>query len=163
VNKWRVLVAGTALIALVVLAGCASAPAPTDSGAGSTMPAAEPGDQPVDLAGTSWSCYEFKVSGAPQTVPEDVPITAEFSADGKMSGNSGVNTYSTSYTTSGNGITISDQIVSTKMAGPEEAMTLESNYLLSLPTAVTYNVDEKGDLILLGAADDMVARYRPAQ
>jgi heat shock protein HslJ len=49
------------------------------------------------------------------------------------------------------------------MAGSQEAMDQESNYLLALPTAVSYNVLEKGDLVLLNQAGGMVARYNPAQ
>ena len=103
------------------------------------------------------------MAGAPQTVPEDTPITAEFAADGTLSGKSGVNTYNTKYVTDGENMTIGPEIASTKMAGPEEAMNLETNYLTTLPTTTTYNITGDGDLVLLGSAGSAIARYRPAE
>jgi heat shock protein HslJ len=149
--------AAVSLVAsLLVIGGCTPAAQPSE-------PAAKPAAEVPSLADTSWSCYEFSVAGSPQTAIESVPITAKFGADGTLSGNAGVNTYSTTYKTDGNKITIDPQIVTTKMAGSQEAMDQESNYLLALPTAVSYNVLEKGDLVLLNQAGGMVARYNPAQ
>ena len=156
-NRTR-LIATFVLAALVALAlvGCGSSE-PTD--AGGTQPVAEPGGT---LEGTSWNCIEFKVNDAPQTVPADAPITAEFSAEGALSGSAGVNTYNTTYETDGGGITISDQIATTMMAGPEDAMARESAYLTVLPTAVSYQIDDKsGELVLFGPADNTIARYTP--
>ena len=143
------------LIASLLLLGGCSQPA---------EPASEPAATADQLVDVAWNCYEFKVSGAPQTVPETPPITAEFKADGTLSGSSGVNTYSTTYTTDGDKITISDKIVSTMMAGPEEDMMRETDYLVTLPTAVSFNITNDGDLVLLGPAGSAVARYnRPAE
>jgi heat shock protein HslJ len=150
------------LIALLLLVGGCSQPA--EPAGESTVPAGsgQP-DQADKLVGVTWNCFEFKVAGAPQTVPADTPITAEFAADGALSGKSAVNTYNTTYTTDGDGMTIGPEIASTKMAGPEEAMNLESNYLTTLPTTVRYNILNSGELVLLDAADSAVARYRPAE
>ena len=159
-------IAGALVIALLLVgaAGCSSQP--TTSPDQATQPAGGAQgatDQADKLVGVTWSCYEFKVAGAPQTVPEDTPITAEFGADGTLSGKSGVNTYNTTYTTDADSMTIGPDIATTKMAGPEAAMTMESNYLTTLPTTVRYNIVENGDLVLLDAADAAVARYRPGQ
>ena len=156
-------VVGLVAALIFVLVGCSPAeePTTTDSGAGGTQPA---GQEAVPLEGTSWNCIEFKVNDAPVTVPADAPITAQFGADGTLSGSSGVNTYSTGYTTSGTGITIDSAIVTTKMAGPEDAMARETSYLTVLPTAVSYQVDDKnGQLVLFGPADNTIARYTPAE
>jgi heat shock protein HslJ len=150
------------LIALLLLVGgCAGSSEPTGE---STVPAGsgQP-DQADKLVGVTWNCFEFKVAGAPQTVPADTPVTAVFAADGTLSGSSGVNTYNTTYTTDGDGMTIGPDIASTKMAGPEAAMNLETNYLVTLPTTVRYNILDSGELVLLDAADAAVARYRPAE
>jgi len=156
-------IAGILLVGLLLMAlvGCSQAAEPAGD---ATVPAgsAQP-DQAEQLVGVTWNCFEFKVAGAPQTVPEGTPITAVFAADGTLSGNSGVNTYNTTYKTDGDGMTIASEIASTKMAGPEEAMNMESNYLVTLPTTVRYNILDSGELVLLDAADAAVARYRPAE
>ncbi len=142
------------IVLLLMLGGCSQ---PAEPATEPTQPAAT-ADQ---LVGVTWNCFEFNVADSPQTVPESPPITAEFKADGTLSGNSGVNTYSTTYTTDGDKITISDKIVSTMMAGPEADMKRESDYLVTLPTAVRFNFSKDGGLILLGPADNAIARYNP--
>lgn len=120
---------------------------------------------PPDLAGTSWTALTYTVGGTPQTVLADFPITAEFSADGKLSGNSGVNTYSTTYKQDGASLTVDEAIATTKMAGPDEAMKQESDYLTTLKTVESFLIDEKngGQLVLMGPAQNPIARYNPAQ
>jgi len=150
VNRLRMVAAGALIVAMLMIAGC--------SGEGTTAES-----EPVaDLAGTSWNCYEFAVGASPQPVLSTAPITAEFSTDGTLSGSSGVNTYSTTFTTEGTTLTIAEPIAATMMAGPEDAMRQESNYLLTLPTAQSYNIRDD-ELILFGPADNMIARYRPAE
>lgn len=145
-------------LAATVLVGCGSSE-PTD--AGSTQPVAEPGGT---LEGTSWNCIQFKVNDASITVPAETPITAQFSADGALSGSGGVNTYNTTYETDGGSITIGDQIATTMMAGEEDAMNREADYLAVLPTAVSYQIDgSSGELVLFGPADNTIARYTPAE
>lgn len=153
-----ILLVGVLLVALV---GCSQ---PAEPAGDSTVPAGsgQP-DQADKLVGVKWNCFEVIVSDSPQTVPEGTPITAEFAADGTLSGSSGVNTYNTTYKTDGDGMTIGPEIASTKMAGPEEAMNLEADYLVTLPTTVRYNILDSGELVLLNAADAAVARYRPAE
>ena len=153
------LVTAFVLMALLALfaVGCAGSQPAEDTTA--TQPVTE---APPALEGTSWNCIEFKVNDAPITVPADAPITADFSTDGKLSGSSGVNTYNTTYETDGGGITISAEIATTMMAGPEDAMMRETDYLTVLPTAVSYQIDDKnGQLVLFGPADNTIARYTP--
>jgi heat shock protein HslJ len=66
-------------------------------------------------------------------------ITAVFGEDGSLSGSAGVNTYNSDYTTSGSTIEIGP-IMTTKMAGPQELMDQESQYLDALEAATTYSV-----------------------
>jgi heat shock protein HslJ len=142
------------MVALLAVGGCAS---PTEP--------AEEGEQPteaLELVGTKWNCYEFKVSGMPVPVLESAPITAEFAEDGTLSGSSGVNTYTTTYEIDGESMTISGEIATTMMTGPEDAMNQESNYLLTLPTVQSFNM-MNDELILLGPSDSLIARYRPAE
>lgn len=160
------LIAVLVVVALVAVfaAGCTSTTEPPtaeqpSTGAGATQPAGEPSG----MIEGSWNCIEFKVNDTPITVPAEAPITAEFSADGKLSGNAGVNTYNTTYKADGGGITIAGEIATTQMAGPEDAMQRETDYLTVLPTAVSYQIDSKsGQLVLFGPADNTIARYTPA-
>jgi len=142
------------MVSLLLVGGCSS---PAE-------PAAEP-EQPVEmleLVGTTWNCYEFKVSGSPVPVLASAPITAEFAEDGTLSGSAGVNTYSTTYKIDGKSMTIAGDIATSMMAGPDDAMNQESNYLTTLPTVQSFDL-MNDELVLFGPADSMIARYRPAQ
>jgi len=154
-NRWRILAVGALITSLMLVGGCSTPAEPAEE------PAPAAAEAP-DLSGTSWNCYEFGVSGEPVPVLTSAPITAEFSADGKLTGSAGVNTYSTTYKTDGSSIDIGDQIITTKMAGPDDAMRQETDFLTTLPTATTYNVRD-GKLVLLGPAQNMVARMDPAE
>ena len=106
-------------VSVIVLAGCSS-----DSG----LPDGS------SLDGTQWRLTEWTLSSLN---PADFTITAQF-ADGQVSGNSGVNTYSGSYQ-AGPGEAFSvGQIAATEMAGPEPAMRAESAYLTLLGQAKSF-------------------------
>lgn len=84
---------------------------------------------------------------------EDHQITIEF-VEGRLAGSAGINGYSTSYEVDGEEITISPQIISTMMAGPEEAMNQESTYLMDLSKAEKVEMD--GDSLLITLDDGKV-------
>ena len=84
---------------------------------------------------------------------EDHPITIEF-VEGRLAGSAGINGYSTSYEVDGEEIMIKPQIISTMMAGPEEAMNQESAYLMDLSKAEKVNMD--GDSLLITLEDGKV-------
>ena len=66
-------------------------------------------------------------------------ITADFGADGSLSGFSGCNTYNATYALSGDdGISIT-AIAGTQKACEDEAMTLEGQYLAALEQAATWD------------------------
>lgn len=141
------------VLGLVVATGCSSAEP--------TTPAEEPAAPTQEITGTKWNALEMGVSGKNIDVMSSAPITAEFGEDGTLSGSSGVNTYTTKYTVEGNKIEIAPEIATTMMAGPEDAMAQETNYLTTLPTAVSFSFTEDGKLVLLGPAGNMVVRYTP--
>lgn len=144
------------MVALLMIGGCTPAAEPAAPEAESMAPA-------QDLADTSWDCYEFAVGATPMPVLSTAPITMQFGADGTLSGNSGVNTYTTSYKTDGTSIEIGEQIASTMMAGEEDAMKQEADFLVTLPTAATFNITDNGELVLFGPAENMIVRARPAE
>jgi heat shock protein HslJ len=67
-------------------------------------------------------------------------ITARFTASGKVSGFSGCNSYSGSYTTSGNTISVSKKLAVTQKACSALRMAQERAYLAALTAARTYSI-----------------------
>ena len=116
--------------------------------------------QPRTLEGTEWDALAYNNGkGALQSLAESSAITATFGSDGTLAGNAGVNRYSTTYTTSGDTMSVDAQIVSTKMAGPEELMKQEAAYLAALPLTATYTIE--GDELWLRDPDGAaLARLR---
>lgn len=128
----RVLGLTVVLISLLVLsAGCSESTS---------------GEEPA-LDGTSWKLTSW---AEPDPLPDSAPITAEFT-DGRVAGTSGVNRYNASATSGTDGSFDIDAPISTKMAGPEDAMAAESAYLRRLQGATSYQVD--GDTLVLNDVD----------
>jgi len=113
-----------------------------EAGCGTGTASEEP---PLD--GSRWTLTSW---AEPDPIPDSATITAQFS-EGRVAGTSGVNQYSASVTSSTDGSFAIDAPISTKMAGPEDAMAAESAYLQRLQAATSYQVD--GDTLLLNDAD----------
>ena len=99
------------------------------------------------MDGTSWTLTSW---AEPDPIPVSASITAEF-AEGRVAGTSGVNRYNASVTSGTDGSFAIDAPISTKMAGPEDAMAAESTYLRRLEAATSYQVD--GDTLVINDAD----------
>lgn len=95
------------------------------------------------LNGTKWKLVGWTFSSID---PKDVNITVNFSV-GRISGNSGVNSYGGNYEANGSGAFSVGAISMTEMAGPEPAMRTESAYLKLLSDARSYRI--KGDTLTL--------------
>lgn len=119
--------------------------------------------QPVALVGTPWQAT--MVNNNQQAVTgliEGTTITANFSADGNVSGKAGCNNYFGGYQVDGDKLTIG-QLGSTMMACVEPAgvMEQESAYLAQLAKAATYSIH--GDQLEIRDADGaLIASYQPA-
>jgi heat shock protein HslJ len=86
-------------------------------------------------------------------------ISAEFTADGKVSGTAGCNRYSGSYTVTGSSIQFSTPMASTTMACPQPVMDQETAYFTALAAARSYAV--KGDqLTLKDSGGSVLASYK---
>jgi heat shock protein HslJ len=97
-----------------------------------------------DLAGTSWNVIGYNNGKqAVTSVIAGTEMDIQFGADGTVSGNSGCNTYSGSYTVTGNQIQIGP-LASTMMAcgDPTGIMEQEQQYLAALQTAATYQIED---------------------
>ena len=89
----------------------------------------------VNMAGRNLGSYEN--------------ITISFSEDG-VSGNSGVNTYFSSYVITNNNITIG-VLSSTKMAGPDNLMKLERDFSTLIQNVRKIKLADKNTLVLTTA------------
>ena len=115
--------------------------------------------QPTALEGTEWDALAYNNGkDALQSLAASSTITATFGTDGSLAGNASINQYSTSYTTSGDAMSIAAEIVSTKMAGPEDLMKQEAAYLAALPKTATYTI-EGDELWLRDATGAALAHY----
>jgi heat shock protein HslJ len=115
---------------------------------------------PTALEGTTWQALAYNNGrGALQSLAADTGITALFGADGSLSGNASVNQYTTTYSTSGETMSVAGAIATTKMAGPPEAMEQEAAYLAALPLTATYTI-EGDELWLRDAEGAALAHYR---
>ena len=119
---------------LIILAACAS----------STSPQGVAGD----LTNRIWVLSLL----TDKAVIPGTSISAEFTPDGKVSGSSGCNQYSSTYTESGSTVKISAPMASTLMACSQEIMDQESAYLIALVEAKTFSVT--GDQLSLKGADN---------
>jgi putative lipoprotein len=76
--------------------------------------------------------------------------TIEFTADGRVSGFAGCNTFNGSYTTEGSTLTWGP-LATTKMACQRPGSAVESDYLAALTGVETWTVESDGRLLLDGA------------
>ena len=123
-------VLGLVVASLTTLGGCSNGGGSSDDGSPAASPAAG------SLDGTQWLLSGWSVSSLD---PADFTITAAF-AEGQISGNSGVNSYSGPYTSGPGDAFSTGPLASTMMAGPEPAMRAESAYAKLLSEAVSYLV-----------------------
>jgi heat shock protein HslJ len=94
------------------------------------------GGSPLD--GTEWRLAGWTLSSLS---PADFRITAKF-ADGRISGSSGVNSYSGPYRLGSRHSFAAGPLASTEMGGPEPAMRAEGAYMTLLRQARSYELAE---------------------
>lgn len=95
---------------------------------------------PAPLTGTMWYLNSYVDSkGKPWTTGSANPISIQFADDGMVNGNAGCNSYSGSYTVTGNSITISGFATTLKICG-DPVMDLERSYLGILPAMKVYKI-----------------------
>ena len=113
--------------------------------------------QTQDLAGTNWEVVGYNNGKqAVVSVMLGTTITANFGADGNLTGNAGCNDYNGSYTVKGDQITIGPLASTRKFCNdPEGVMDQEARYLSALGTAATYRID--GNSLELRTKDGALA------
>ena len=90
------------------------------------------------LDGTRWRLDVWTLSSVS---PREFPITAEF-ADGRVSGSSGVNTYSGPYRVGPGAAFSTGPVTTTQLAGSEAAMRVETAYLTLLGQAESFKMTD---------------------
>ena len=109
-----------------------------------------------------WEATSIQTGNALASPIEGTTITATFADEGMLSGSSGCNQYTGSYTLDGGGIEIGPLAATKKAcAAPEGVMEQEAAYLAVLPTATHFRIDGQS-LALLAADGTFVASYLPA-
>jgi len=95
------------------------------------------------LEDTEWVLESYGKPGNLQAVLEDTEITAEFtSAEGKVGGSAGCNSYFAGYDINENELTVRPPIGSTMMACPEPVMEQEQQYISLLSNAETFQIED---------------------
>lgn len=121
--------------------------------------------QSTDLAGTSWNVISYN-NGKQAVVSTlaDVSLTANFGADGRVSGKAGCNNYTGAYTLSGkDGIQIGPLATTRKLcAEPAGVMEQEQQFVTAMSTAATFRME--ADRLELRTADGALAvQFQRAQ
>jgi len=120
--------------ALLLAAGCASAPPPAPTAAALNL-----------LEGTAWQAEEIEGTG----VLDRAPSTIVFDAGLKIAGRAGCNRYFGTFEQSGDAVTIKPA-GSTRMACPPDVMDQEGKFLSALEAVKTAR-REGGKLLFLDA------------
>ncbi|MFC1965682.1 META domain-containing protein [Chloroflexota bacterium] len=91
---------------------------------------------------TTWKLESYGEKGNLKALIQDTEITIEFkSAEGKVAGSGGCNSYFGGYEINKNELTINPPIGSTMMACPEPIMEQEQEYFRLLDTTETFKID----------------------
>ena len=129
---------GTLLLipALAACGGSSSASTPATENAAEQAAAGPAGG--AGFVGPEWKLSSSAVDSVDLST---FGITITFT-DTEVSGSSGVNTYSGTFTSSPEGDMDFGPLVSTRMAGPEPAMKAEQSYLAALDAVSGYSVTD---------------------
>jgi len=170
-QKWYIpVLIVLATMSLVACGGQEPAPtlAPTAAPEPTTPPEpAAPADDMAastgsdSLTGAIWILTEL--NGQPPLPTTEAggagSITVQFNEDGTVSGSSGCNNYVAAYEVDGSNITINmSPAATTLMACPEPVMAQETDYLVALGAAETFEASEDG-LVLYDGNGDPVAVF----
>lgn len=110
----------------------------------------------------SWTVTSVLYDDAIRGVAADTDLTAEFAADGALSGSTGCNSFRGSYTLDGKRIEIGPLAATKKACRTQEASEQEAGYLAALESAV--KIDQAGpSLTLLNAKGQMAVTLQRAQ
>jgi heat shock protein HslJ len=144
----RVLSLGLAIPVLVaVLAACSTGGGATQAPSASAAASSSASAGPLALDGSTWLLTDYvSPDGTVFTVPAAVTPQLAFEG-GNITGNAGCNTFSRTYTVTGDTIEIGP-LMSTKMACEEPMASVEAAYLGALDTVNKVAILDDGKLQL---------------
>ena len=158
-NRPLWIIGGLVVAALALLACCGLVVAAFYAGRGGIdvgtqppPPEAAPPQNP--LANTNWKLHGMNMNEVP--LPRS-SITIRFGADGSLSGNSGCNDYSGSYTVNGDALSVGPLAGTGALCGDDLDMQ-EQRYLAILQSAATFEMS-RNLLIIRDATGQEVLRF----
>ena len=104
----------------------------------------------------SWKLVTLNGAAADAAVPTTLSMT-----DGKASGNAGINNFNGSYDAPSDGVLTFGPLASTQMAGSDNAMKQESDFLTALDDTKKFTTED-GALVLMDDSDDKLAVLKAA-
>ena len=110
---------------------------------------------PTMLEG-SWKLETLGGTAADPAVPTTLSMN-----EGQATGNAGVNTFNGPYDAPSDGVLTFGTIASTMMAGPDNAMQQEQDFLKALAETKKFTTDN-GALVLMDDAETKLAVLKPA-
>lgn len=119
-------------------------------------PTATPAPAPDALSGTRWTVVNYNNGSAIVTLLPGTTVTVDFGTDGRVTGNSGCNTYQASFSLNGNAISIGQPAGTSMMcAEPAGVMEQEAAFLAALQAAATFRIN--GNTLDLDTAGGQIA------
>jgi heat shock protein HslJ len=110
----------------------------------------------------SWVATAIAIGSGVVSSETTSAVTAEFTADGQLSGSDGCNSYDGTYTVDGQSIAIGP-LASTRMACADEELDAQAMaYAEALAAAAMWAVDPSGTLTLTSAEGSVLITYAPA-
>ena len=118
----------------------------------------------AELAGTTWTLLSHGDTSDPQAVLDGTEITLQF-AEVSISGSAGCNNYLAAIEFAGSELSVDDKMAVTVKACPDAIMEQERNYLASLASADSYQIEndqlsisyDSGEGVLVFRKADAVA------
>ncbi|WP_232496440.1 MULTISPECIES: META domain-containing protein [Methylotenera] len=98
----------------------------------------------TQLTNKTWQVEDINQRG----IIDNAHVTLMFGDDNRISGKSGCNNYSGSYTLTGNKLAVIPPMISTRMMCPPALMQLENEYIAILSTAEKVELSAMGALIM---------------
>ena len=118
---------------------------------------------PAPSIAGSWVATSIAMGSGVVSSETTSAVTADFTADGAISGSDGCNSYNGTYEVDGRSIAIGD-LASTKMACSSDELNEQSvAYGEALAAATTWNVEPNGILTLYSAEGNVLVTYAPAE